>query len=430
MKLGLAPVSIIAFAALAACTIDSEELAETSSSSINEQTPQATAPAAPQIVDATTLATYKAALPKVAWPELQAMLESPSTLWFDKATMIPSYQDSVGDNASTPIGARANSQGRAVIVQPGKRLFSDDGKTWAFPFAHTAGTDKSTNIHVVNFLFLPAKDGKLLPVVYRTIDDPSARGGLGLHKWTWTYPKGALLGELIFVRDAAGGLHPSELRTRMRYLDGWAVNAFRPFPTAKSLANAIKAKRPQWQSSATLKSAVDQLEGTAPLEARSLSSPGFNNVFSVSGSLDVLPDLGDEALVKELLDTTTFVSAYGTTWRTSGSAQTFAASTRASFSIVPNDYEAGLLAVNEQSCTQCHKEAGRAIDDFEPQAVLYGDIWGEDQIFSFHPWDQSRYPQFNNENRSLRPIFAQSGVVERFDATKHSADSYRALPLP
>ena len=154
MKLGLAPVTLVlafAFASVAApaCAVENEEPAETASSSI---TNNAAPPAAPQIVDGTTLATYKAAVPKVAWPELQAILESPSTLWFDKATMIPSYQDSVGDNAQTPIGARANSQGRAVIVQQGKRLFSDDGKTWALPFAHTAGTDKSTNVFIVNFL--------------------------------------------------------------------------------------------------------------------------------------------------------------------------------------------------------------------------------------------------------------------------------------
>jgi hypothetical protein len=424
MKLGLAPLSIVAFAAVAAaCNVESQEAAASASASITEAAP----PAAPQIVDGTTLATYKAALPKVAWPELQTMLESPSTLWFDKATMIPSYQDSVGDNAQTPIGARANSQGRAVIVEPGKRLFSDDGKTWAFPFAHTAGTDQSSNVFVVDFLFLPAKDDKLLPVVYRVVNDPTARGGLGLHKWTWTYPKGATLGEVIFVRDASGGLYPVELRTRTRYLDGWAVNAYRPFPTAKSFVAAIKQKRLQWQSNASLKRVVDQLESQAALEARSLTSPGFNNVFSVTGSLDVLPDLGDEALVKDLLKTTTFVSAYGTTWRATGGSKTFAPSTKAKFSIVPQDYEAGLLAVDEKTCTQCHKEAGRAIEDFEPQAVLYGDIWGEDQIFSFHPYDQSRYANFNTENRAVRPAFASAGVVERYDATKHSAAVYRVL---
>src|SRR5207244_2319742 len=107
--------------------------------------------------------------------------------------MIPSYQDSVGDNSGTPIGARANSQGKAVIVPEGKRLFSDDGKTWSFPFAHTAGTDRSTNTFIVNFMYLPPNGGALWPVVIKKIDNPAGLGGLGVHKWTWLFPKGAVL---------------------------------------------------------------------------------------------------------------------------------------------------------------------------------------------------------------------------------------------
>src|SRR5688572_2342409 len=87
---------------------------------------QAAAPHAPQLLPPADLARYQAALPDVAWKKLQDIFDSPSTIWWDKETMIPSYQDSVGDGSFTPIGARANSAGRAIIVPEGKRLFSDD----------------------------------------------------------------------------------------------------------------------------------------------------------------------------------------------------------------------------------------------------------------------------------------------------------------
>jgi hypothetical protein len=422
-------IAALAAALFAGCHVDVGEPEGAASALNGRDAPppvlSAAAPAAPQILDAATLAKYKAALPKVAYGRLADLLLSPSTLYWDKATMIPSYQDSVGDGAGTPIGARANAQGRAVIVPEGKRLFSDDGTTWAFPFAHTAGTDRSTNVFVVNFMTLPAKDGKLLPVVYDRIDDPNGKGGLGLHRWTWMFPKGTVLGEILFIKDAAGALLPSEIRTRTRWIDGWAVNVFRPFPTAASLSARIKALRPGYATSPALAAVIAHLADPGTLEPVTLTSPAFGNLFTASGAIDTLPDLGDDALVRELLRTTPFVSAYQETWQTKGAQRTYAASTKAKLSIVPDGYEAGLLPVNETSCASCHRDAGRAIDDFEPQAILYGDIWGQDRIFSFHPWDQSRYASFNNENRAVRPGFGE--IVVPRDPAKHPGDLYRKL---
>ena len=66
------------------------------------------------------------------------------------------------------------------------------------------------------------------------------------------------------------------------------------------------------------------------------------------------------------------------------------------------------------------------IEDFEPAAVLYGDIWGSDQIFSFHPWDEAEYVNFNNENRIVKQ--ALRGIVVPYDPAQHPDRLYRALP--
>ncbi len=390
-------------------------------------TSRAVAPDAPLLLSNGALARYRAALPTVAHRRLQTIFESPSTIWFDKEVMIPSYQDSVGDGSYTPIGARPNSRGRGIIVPAGRRLFSADGEHWSFPFGHTAGTDRTPNKHVINFMSLPTDDDGFLPVVYETFDDNRALGGLGLHKWTWLFPVGTTMGEVIFLEDA-GELYPVEVRTRRRYLTGWAVNAYRPFPTAIHLAEAIRREAPSWSSDAALSALVEHLERADTIAAKTLRSPDFNDVFVTSGFEDVLPPLGDAALVKHLLTTTTFVSAYGQTWKSDGTDSAVFATTNEAFSVVPAHSDIAVLEVRESSCVRCHQEAGRAIDDFEPEAILYGDIWGEDRIFSFHPWDQDRYVEFNSDNRRVRPLFDDHGVVARLDPSVHSNDVYRAIP--
>ncbi len=380
-----------------------------------------------QIIPAATLEEYKKALPVTGFESLNNIMQSTNTFWYDKDTMKPSYQDSVGDGSYTPVGARFNTKAASVIVPEGRKLFSADGKFWSYPLGHTAGTDNSTNIQVLTFMSLPVKDGERLPVVYRTINDRNGIGGLGLAKWTWVYPVGTTFGEIIFIKHSSGKLYPAELRTRTRYLNGWAMNVYRPFPTASSLVEAIKAKKPNYASVSTLKSLIAHLESSGNMTTKSVNSPAFKNIFTASAGLDVLPAFNDEELVKDLLTTTKFVSSYGAAWKKSENVTAFAASTKEQFSVVPVNYEANLIEVSDESCTRCHQEAGRPISDFASSAVLYGDVWGEDQIFSFHPYDEAKFSNFNTENRSVRPELSQGGLVVRFEADKHPTSVYNPI---
>ncbi len=379
----------------------------------------------PKLLSDAKIARYKAALPKIAVPRLQRVFEDANTLWYDHEVMPPSYQDSVAPDVT--VGCRPNAEGPSLIniIPGGRQMFSDDGKTFNYPFGHTAGTDKSTNVYVVDFVSLPVVDGKLQPVAYWIVN--GNRGGFGLVQWQWMFPKGTLFGEMIFVKDGSGNLYPAELRTRERWLSGWATNAYRPFPTASSLAEAIKAKRPQWQANAALKAAVEHLEGQGSLQAKKVGSKIYPGVFEQDGVIDTIPALGDDALVKELLTQTTFVSAYGDTWKTVGGQKTYAASTSASFGVTPNNYDAGLIEVRDESCQRCHKDAQHSIEDFNDNAVLYGDVWGSDQIFSWHPFDTQLCHGAAEDNRAVRPIFKSSGFVQKYDASVHRAEMYQKL---
>lgn len=386
-----------------------------------ETAPPTPSVAAPQLLAAGTLATYKAALPKVAWPRLAKLLASASTIYWDKATIPPAYQDTVGDGAGLPIGARFNDAGKNLIVPEGKKLFSADGKAWAFPFGHTAGADDSTNAFIVNFMSLPEEAGALLPVAYRI--ETSTVQTLPVRRWSWSFPKGAVLGEIIMIRDGAT-LLTSEIRTRERFEDSWATNVFRPFPTASVLATAIKAKRPSWAANASTKALVDALSDISTLTPKTLSSPAFSNMVSLTGSVDAaLPSAGDDALVRELLGATPFVSAYGTPWKKTATARAFGATGPATgLSVVPVRFDTGLLEVRESTCTKCHDQGGTFIGDLVDQAILYGDIWGVDRIFSFHPFEPSRIDASGNENRVVRTGLAP--VVVPYDAAKHPVGTY------
>ncbi len=374
-----------------------------------------------QLLDGATLATYQAALPKVGWARLAKILHSPSTLFWDKATIPQAYQDTVGDGTSLPFGARLNSTGKSLIVPEGQKLFSADGKTWSFPFGHTAGSDASTNTFIVNFFSLPAEGGALLPIAYRI--ETASVSGLPIKRWNWSFPTGTIVGEVIMIRDGSA-LLTTEIRTRERFADSWATDAFRPFPTATTLAAAIKQKNAAWQDAPKLRTLVSALEDTTTLTAKHLGSPSFADLVTLDGAVDApLPAAGDDALVRELLTTTTFVGSYGTAWKTAGAQKAFGPTGPASgLSVVPTQADLGLLEVRETTCQKCHNQGGYFIGDLVDQAILYGDIWGVDRIFSFHPFEPSRIDASGNENRSVRA--GLTGIVQPYDASKHPSSRY------
>jgi hypothetical protein len=287
--------------------------------------------------------------------------------------------------------------------------------------------DDATNAQTVDFLLLP-KDatGRAAPIpIWTTEPDANHLA------WNWEYPNGTIVGEVIFIVDGQS-LLPTEVRMRKRYASGWATNAFRPFPEAASLSSAIRAKRPNFASNPALAAVVAQLDGGGALTPTRLAVDGpFQGLFDQSGALDVLPDFGDPALVRELLTTTPFASAYGSTWRAAGGLTAFAASTASDLSIVPKNAAHGLLEVNEASCTRCHKNGGEPLEKYYFPLSLYGEIWGKDGIFTFHPFDESFYGQLDLDqgggpvdNRHMNPALQQMGFIEVFDAARHTGPFY------
>lgn len=371
-----------------------------------------------ELMPAAELATLAARLPCVGPGGLRDTLESPRTMFYDKTTMIPGYQDSFGDNQIAPIGMRPNTidAGLIDLAVPGghAQIFSASG-VFHFPFGNPIGATEA--ISVVNFWHAP--DGK--PVVHWRRDPNQYT-----HRIEWMFPRGTVFGEILFVH-AGDDRIAFEIRTRTRTLDGWAVDAFRPFPAAGDLADALEMRRPG--EHVDLVAALRSPDGLAPYE---VTATHFASAFPKRTSgIDRLPAIPE---VNQLLRTTEFRSARGVYWKSTPSRSAWAAGAAASGSIVPKGYNAAAIEVSEDSCDGCHRDAGRPFMTWYDNILAYGELWGNDETFTWHPFRASRFVdangrvvEFNYDNRELRSDFKSANLVAPYDAQAHTAADYQRI---
>ncbi|MBL9015209.1 MAG: hypothetical protein JNL83_13585 [Myxococcales bacterium] len=402
--------------------------------------PQVTAPCATPLAIPTTgraldlmpparLAEVASRAPCVPAGPVRTLLESAETLWYDKHSLTPGYQDSFGDNVVAPIGMRPNTIDPGLIdtAVPGghAQIFSSIG-VFEFPFGHPLGP--TDDVAVVDFWWPAQANGAALPVVYWKRDPNQYT-----HRYEWMFPIGTVFGEMLFI-DEGGERHPFEIRTRTRTATGWAVDVLRPFPRATDLADAIEEAG---GTSPALTALVTQLRGTAPLAAHSLGGTHFPGAFPTrTGGIEMLPALtgADSALVRGLLRTTPFRSARGIAWKQAGGKTAWAAGAAGRGTIVPTGYSAASVEVSEPSCDGCHRDAGRPFKDWYDNILAYGELWGNDEIFTWHPFTLSKFVDaqgevvnFNYDNREIRPDLRAAGLVAPYVPTTHPASQYKRL---
>lgn len=377
-----------------------------------------------------TLDPLKAALPKLEREDLDQVMRAGDTMWFDEESMVFLYQDSV----EVVVGGRANCVGRKVgernqgsVIGKLMNYFGPDYR-FKFPFRKAAGTDDVTNVKVLNFWAPPKKNGKALPVKWW---QESSRG-----RWHWVFPVGTVFGEVLYEQAPNGQWIVFEVRTRKRYLDGWEPNLFRPYPTADSLAAAITQRRPQWARTPDLQRLVAQLRNKDSLVATRLVSEAYGKVFPpVDGALDTLPDVTDKDLIVELLTQAPFKSVEGAIWKENGKGlETYGPASAGDFNVVPKGYKMGMIQTNEVSCNRCHVETGHPLGDFEFDIILYGEVWGEDRIFTWHLFEPNQYvfdtwDDRDVPSRKVNGRMAQANLLKQ-ERVASGDPLYKVLPIP
>ncbi|MBY0371839.1 hypothetical protein K2X33_14235 [bacterium] len=375
-----------------------------------------------------------AKMPVMYDPWLASVIHSRDTMWYDKKSIVPGYQDSFGDNQEFPIGFRPNTIAPGLIAVPGGHawLFRRSGE-FNFPFGRTGHPNDALNTFVVDFWKLP-RDGKdLLPVVWWK------RHPSNFHtRYHWMFPVGTVFGELIFIKNGSSDSYIYEIRTRVRKADGWTVDVFRPFPTSDDFLNALENKRRErssWQTSSAITNLVDYTRTLSSQVTETLQPYNFKSAFtSVQGGVDYLPAVDDPQILIDLLKETGFQSTKGKYWKQTGGVSSWAPSTKADFHIVPKNNSAAFFEVSDTFCNRCHQDAGRPIKDYYFDVQLYGEIWGEDEIFSWHPFDAKYFVDasgsvvnFGNENRKFRSDFVNAKVLQEYNPSVHPSSRYKQI---
>jgi hypothetical protein len=380
--------------------------------------PKQSAPATLHLMSAEKEQRLHAMLPKVDDADLQAVLNDPRLLIYTEREMPKAYQ--VWDGGLQGIHSPSYN-----ISANGSEPFGNGNRE--FPWATPAGTHRTQGVEAFRFIWLPRDENdRPKPVVWfsKRLPGDSNTG------YAWTFPVGAIVGEVLSMTGPDGYAYTFEVRTRTREYGYWDVNVYRPFPTAAALARKVKELRPDWEEKPNLVKAISHLEEPVAMKPEHLkdSQPG-KKTFDQWMGVDTLPDFDDPKLVSELLSGTTFRSMTGEVWRTASNGwKVYAPSTEAKFQIVPAKYDAGFVQVDRTSCMRCHDSVAQPVSLFNSGRDWYGHIRGSDGIFSFHPFDPSCISGNGfGSGAKMRTDFEKAGIIAKYDAAKHTDTVYQSL---
>lgn len=370
-----------------------------------------------QLMPAEKEAALRKLLPKFEDPEMTALVSDERTIFYTEDEMPRCHQDwdgSLPGLHSPYYNISANS----------REPYGNGNRE--FPWGHPAGTHRAAGVYTFRFFRLPQDEqGRTLPVTWyrRHLRHDTSPG------YAWTYPVGTVFGEVLCLRTPDNRGVAFEVRIRRRDQYRWEVDAFRPFPTAESLAERITELRSDWESKPSLAKLVSHVRQPQALPVGRLTDNHPRRVFDQQMGIDVLPPIGDDKLVIELLTTTPFRSAHGELWRKgTNNVYTAAPTTQASFHIVPKGYDGGFVEVDTHSCMRCHETANSHVRDFDSSRDWYGRVRGSDGIFSWHPFDPSSISRNGSQSAPrLRGELIRSGLLAPYDRRIHPARLYARL---
>ena len=90
------------------------------------------------------------------------------------------------------------------------------------------------------------------------------------------------------------------------------------------------------------------------------------------------------------------------------------------------NYEGAFLPVSRQECRRCHEQIDQQVRVFERNRDWYGRIRGNDEIFSFHPFEPASIsPNGFNRTVNMRQELVNAGLLAKFDPAKHNERFYQ-----
>ncbi|HEY5313818.1 MAG TPA: hypothetical protein VIK18_14920, partial [Pirellulales bacterium] len=236
-------------------------------------------------------ALLRRCFPKVDNPEWGRILADPELIVYTEDEMPKAYQ--FFDGAFPGVHSTNYN-----ISANGSEPFGNGNRE--FPWSGPVGTHRTSNVGAFRFVYLPRDaQGRRWPIVWYPQGD----------SYAWTFPVGAVVGEVLTLRGPDQRDYTFEVRLRRREVGFWEVDVLRPFPTAVSLAKRIRQLRPNLNAQPQLRLVCNHLETAKPMPVFTLADLQPNKrAFSQTLAVDDLPTLGDDRLVCELLTKTPFRS--------------------------------------------------------------------------------------------------------------------------
>jgi hypothetical protein len=278
------------------------------------------------------------------------------------------------------------------------------GGNFVFPFGSTAGLHDSPNVRTIKLCYLPPK--KTFGVKCKPIKSWLAENGRRRRH----FPVGTTIGEWIIGTWPNGEEFIVELRTRklVRGDNGkcyYESDVFRPWPTSYHFAKAVQAAVPGWTDDSEAKALVEWCNSPANGKFETVSDQF--GVFHGEGFVDEVPPIS-EKLIKKLYAEAVLKSCHGEEWKPMCYAPTAKAG---SFSFVPEKYGAHVLKIDNTTCASCHNRAGKPIGDLDGELLLYGHMYGDFGVFSFHEFGDAA--GFDEDlGAPARPDWVSAGIIE------------------
>lgn len=406
--------------------------------------------------------TLTSILPKIADREFDGYLRDDRVLWYTNAEIPAAYQHAIGNgyvqttlhspfyNISGDPSDRGYGSSRAADL--GRRGGGNGNIEFPWNIA-PGGAANARTVNSFKGLWLPRDDaGRLMPVVWFRQDLPGrgsgeriVRGGGGLaegpvrrlrdgrslnYGYGWTFPVGAVLIEALTMKSPDDSEVVFEMRFRIREDDAWGVEIFRPYATAKQLADAIG----ELPSSPMRTAAIARLMSDEPIRQLQLKSFTTRNTrrvaFDVTSGAWQMPTLSTPDVLRLL--NRPFVSTLGESFKTGTNKveAIFPINETNQFSLVPPNFHGAFAGNDRESCMKCHDATNRHVTEFEQPRGWYGRIRGSDGIFSFHPFD----PRSISASGGALPVrinqrLVDSGIVAAYSPTVHASGYHRIRGL-
>lgn len=331
-------------------------------------------------------------LPPDRHAELVKLIPATDDPWFERLRRDPRlvvYDDTVMPKVSqfwdpNPI-AGAYRADQNISANP-KRQYDNrvsGGPGQEFPWRRPFGLETAEGWSKFTFFRLPSGQA------VRWWRERLPGDGPQHASYRWEFPVGTAFGEVLLVRDEHGWEYPFEARVRRKVgYDSWRPDVYRPFRTRAEYDAAVGH-------------AADQ-----QARIRTERNPQPGRVVAGESVEDTLPSL-PRPVVGKLLGRP-FTSVRGHEWVPGGHAP----STDAVFHVVPRGYAASTTAVTTRSCARCHSTTLAHPDAFGPQGRdWYGRVSGDDQVFTWHPFEPST---LGGPNPELRQSLLRAGVLKQW----------------